>query len=420
MAKLVAANSVVGWLIDPFRPTGAQARRPYQPGQAVDSWIVPTGLGVALLVMSLAGWAVDPRQFYFSYLVGWVSCLSIAVGALFFVIINHLTRSRWSVVVRRIAEVLIWSFPALAVLSIPIFVGAHDLFHWTHQELFDPSSPHFDPILAGKSGYLNMPFFTVRIVAYFLIWSVISYLLYANSIRQDVKADPDTPARLRKISAVALPLTAVTTAFASYDVLMSLDPHWFSTIFGVYFFAASFWTAHATIALTAVMIQRRKGLRDVITREHYHDLGKMMFGFTVFWAYIAFSQYMLIWYGNLPEETVWYRHRLSHGWEVHSAILLIAHFVIPFWVLLPRRAKRAKSVMTVMALWFLAVNWFDFHWIAMPVLHPEQAGFHWLDVTCWLGLFGLFVGMVLYRLRRHGLVPQNDPYLEESLRFVNA
>jgi hypothetical protein len=382
-------------------------------------WYLPAALGIAMLVLSAVGWATDARQFYFSYLVGWAFCLSIAIGALFFVLINHLTRSRWSVVLRRIPEALIWSFPLLALLSIPILIGMHDLFHWTHAELYDPTDSHFDPVLAGKRGYLNTPFFLVRVVIYFVAWSAISYRLYALSVRQDVEGAGRSNARMRKVSAAGLVITAVTTAFASFDFLMSLDPHWFSTIFGVYFFAASFWVAHAVIALLAILIQRNRGLRGIISPERYHDLGKMMFGFTVFWAYIAFSQYMLIWYGNLPEETVWYRHRLEHGWEVHSAALLVAHFIIPFWVLLPRGAKRTVPVMAVMGVWFLVMNWFDLHWIAMPVLHPEHAGFHWLDFTCWLGLSGIFFSLVLFRLSRHSLVPQNDPNLAKSLHFTN-
>ncbi len=419
MANTVRSSSFSTWIADPLRPTFEDARDAFKPTGRVMPWYLPAAIGVGLLVLTAVGWATNPKQFYFSYIVGWSFCLSIAIGALFFLLINHLTRSRWSVVIRRIPEALIWSFPLLALLSIPILIGMHDLFHWTHADLYDPADSHYDPVLAGKRGYLNTPFFLVRLGVYFVAWTAISYRLYALSVRQDVEGSGNSNARMRRVSAVGLVITAVTTSFASFDVLMSLDPHWFSTIFGVYFFAASFWVAHAVIALIAILIQRSRGLRGIISPEHYHDLGKMMFGFTVFWAYIAFSQYMLIWYGNLPEETVWYRHRLEHGWEVHSAALLIAHFVIPFWVLLPRGAKRTIPVMAFMAVWFLVMNWFDFHWIAMPVLHPEQAGFHWLDFTSWLGLSGVFFGLVLFRLSRHSLVPQNDPDLEKSLHFTN-
>ncbi|MBT8399641.1 MAG: hypothetical protein KJO98_04130 [Rhodothermia bacterium] len=419
MSNSVKTNSLSLWILDPLRPTAQYAREAFRPDGKVMAWFIPAGIGVALLVVSGVGWATNAKQFYFSYLVGWAFCLSLALGSLFFVLIHHLTKAKWSIVVRRIPEALIWSFPLLAILTIPILFGMHDLFHWTHHEIYDPASPQYDPILAGKQGYLNTTFFIIRLVVYFTAWTFIAHRLYTVSLRQDVDDDVSAGARMRKVSAVGLVLTAVTTAFASYDILMSLDPHWFSTIFGVYFFAASFLTAHALIALIVITIQRNRGLRGVITKEHFHDLGKMMFGFTVFWAYIAFSQYMLIWYGNLPEETLWYRHRLEHGWEYHSAALLVAHFIIPFWVLLPRAAKRSIPVMSFMAVWFLIMNWFDFHWIAMPVLHGDHAGFHWLDFTCWLGLFGVFLAFVMYRLGRHSLVPQNDPHLGKSLNFTN-
>ena len=419
MSKLVRTSSFPTWLIDPVRPTAQVAREAYRPTTSKMWTVIPLGVGIAALAASLVGVAVDTPRFYFSYLIGWTFCLSISIGSLFFVLIQHLTRAKWSVVVRRIAETLLWSFPLLAILFIPILFGMHDLYHWTHHDLVDEGSPAFDPIIAGKAGYLNVPFFLIRIVIYFVIWCALAYRLYVLSVRQDLDNDPETPAMERKVSAVGLALTALTTAFASYDLLMSLDPHWFSTIFGVYFFAASFWTAHAFIALVVIFLQRSGDLRGVVTQEHFHDLGKMMFGFTVFWAYIAFSQYMLIWYGNLPEETVWYRHRLEHGWEVQSAILLIAHFIIPFWVLLPKGAKRSTTVLTIMGIWFMVMNWFDLRWIAMPVLSPENAAINWIDVACWIGLFGIYVGVFTHRLSRHSLVPQNDPYVTRSLAFVN-
>ena len=202
------------------------------------------------------------------------------------------------------------------------------------------------------------------------------------------------------------------------------------------------------------LLQKRGGmLEGVVTTEHYHDLGKLLFGMTVFWAYIAFSQYMLIWYGGIPEETVWYRHRLEHGWEYHSAVLLIAHFILPFIILLPRGNKRFLPLLTFMSVWMLIMHWFDLHWITMPVYDMlaaagdhassavehataavadhggtgdhgaakhDYAGFHWLDFTSWIGLFGIYFGLFMYRFSRHSLVPSNDPHLKESLKFTNS
>lgn len=417
MANTLKSSFLTTWFIDPVKPTDEHARGPFRPSYNKMLWIVPLMLGVAGAALMVVGLLVDREQFFVSYLVGWVFCLSIAIGALFFVLIQHLTQARWSVVVRRIAESLIWSFPLLALLAIPIFLGMHDIFHWTHADVMDPTDSHFDAILKGKQGYLNVPFFLGRAAFYFVSWTATSFMLYRSSLKQDLDADPSIPVTQRKVSAVGLLLASITVAFASYDFVMSVDPHWFSTIFGVYFFAASFWTAHAVIALVAILLQRNNGLVDVVTDEHYHDLGKMMFGFTVFWTYIAFSQYMLIWFGNLPEETVWYRHRLEHGWETHSAILLLCHFVIPFWVLLSQKAKRNRTIMAGAAVWFLVMNWFDMHWLIMPAHHPDQAGIHWISLASVVGLFGLFAAAVMYRLSRHSLVPQNDPFLAKSVTF---
>ncbi len=411
-------SSLAGWLIDPVQPTEQFARAPFRPTYNKLLWMLPIMVGVAGMALALVGYVTDSNQFFFSYLVAWSFCLTIALGALFFVLIQHLTKAKWSVVVRRIAESLMWSFPLLALLSLPIFFGMHDLYHWSHADVMDPTNAHFDPILKEKEVYLNVPFFIGRALLYFVGWSLISFLLYRSSIRQDLEDDPSIPARQRKISAIGLIFTAITTSFASYDFVMSTDPHWFSTMFGVYFFAASFWVAHAVIALSAALLQRNKGLNGIVTEEHYHDLGRLMFGFTVFWAYIAFSQYMLIWFGNLPEETLWYRHRLEHGWEVHSAILLAGHFIIPFWVLLARTVKRRGSLLAGVAVWFIVLNWFDMHWLIMPARGAEHASISWISLACGFGLFGLFFGAFMYRLNRHSLVPQNDPQVAKSIAFT--
>jgi hypothetical protein len=435
--------------MDPLKPTEAHADPAYRFKPDMMAWGVPLLIGVFALVAALVGWAINPERFYFSYLVAWVFCLSITLGALFFVLAHHITKAHWGVVVRRIPESLAWAFPLLALLSIPILIGMHDLFHWTHEEIYTVGSAGYDRIIAGKRPYLNVPFWLLRLALYFAVWTYMSYRLYRLSLRQDVNPDPAIPAEQRKVSAWGIPVYAVTVAFASYDLLMSLDPHWFSTIFGVYFFAGCYWSAIALMILVSATMQRNGStLHGVVTAEHYQDLGKWLFAFTIFWAYIAFSQYMLIWYGNLPEETIWYRHRFEHGWGWHSAMLLIGHFVVPFIVLLPRASKRLLPVLSFMAVWALIMHWFDLHWLSMPVYdslyaeaaghaaetavhageqalaapahHGNTAGFHWLDFACWFGLFGVYLGTAIYRLTRHSVVPRNDPRLGLSLHFHNS
>ena len=426
MADSLQRSSLPTWLIDSHAPTANRAEAPYRYTGGSVAFMAPVLIGVALVAVSaFIGWSDSFReQFYFSYLIGWTFCLSLALGALFVVLIKHLTKAYWVVALRRIPEALAASFPLLAVLFIPILFGLFDesglYHHWTAPGIDDPADAHYDEVLAGKVAYLNIPFFLIRTALYFAVWMVISSRLYALSLRQDVEDDPSIPARQRRISAWGLPLLAVTTAFASFDFLMSLDPHWFSTIFGVYFFAGAFLAAFSLMALSAILLQRAGMLRDIVTKEHYHDLGKFMFGFVVFWAYIAFSQYMLYWYGGIPEETAWFRHRMEHGWESHSAVLLVAHFILPFLILLPRGVKRSIPLLGVMAVWLLVMQWYDHHWLAIPVLHQDHATFHWLDLSCWIGLFGLFGGAFVWRLSRHPLVPQGDPLLGKSLRFENV
>lgn len=420
MADSVQSNTTLSWLVDPLASTREAAKEAYRFSGDRRAWIVPLILGLALMTISALGGWQQPDDFFFAYLAGWAFLLTTALGGLLFLIFHHLTRASWNVTTSRINEALIWAFPLLFVLGLPLLFGMHDLYHWTHAELYDPSSSHYDEILAGKRPYLNLPFWSIRMVLYFAAWTFVSYRLYTFSVRQDVDPDSSIPAKLRSTSAWGLPLTAVTLAFASYDILMSLDPHWFSTIFGVYFFAGGILSAVAVITLIALLLQNVGGLLEgVVTREHYQDLGKYMFGFVVFWAYIAFSQYMLYWYGGIPEETVWFQHRLQGGWGWHSAYLVLLHFIVPFLVLLPRATKRSHVIMSVMSVWVIGMHWFDIHWIVLPVLR-DSASVHWLDITCWLGLTGIFAGAIMYRLRRHPLVPQNHPYLRESLEFENT
>ncbi len=422
MASL-RSSALLTRLADPFAPTaGIHPESQVRMREGGRPWLLPLAASLALLALSVVGWVTSPERFYFAYLIGWLFCTSLALGALFFVITHHIVKAHWGIVVRRVAEAMAMSFPALLVLSIPIWFGMHDLFHWTHADLYEVGGPNYDPIIAAKATYLNTPFFVFRVVFYFLAWWFLSHKLWKLSVGQDVQPDADIPFKQRKASAWGIPLFAVTVAFASYDLLMSLDPHWFSTIFGVYFFAGSFWSGVAFICLMTILLQRMGVLRGVVSTEHYHDLGKWMFAFTVFWAYIAFSQYMLIWYANLTEETIWFSHRMEHGWQYHSAAQLGLHFILPFFVLLTRAAKRSTVVLSIMAVYILIMQWFDLHWLAMPVydyLYGGHAGFTVWDITTWLGLFGLITSLFLFRLRRHSLVPINDPRLGRSLRFHN-
>ena len=423
MESPLRTSALSTWLLDPVAPTAEATGEPaFRFSGTSRSWLLPLAFGVALLALSVVGGTVDAKQFYFSYLVGWAFCLTISLGALFFVMVHHIVRAHWMVVVRRVAETMAMSIPVLGLLFIPIAFGMHDLFHWTHADLYVVGGPHYDPILAGKQVFLNTPFFFARVVLYFVAWSLLATRLYRLSLRQDIDPDHDIPAKQRWWSALGIPVYAITLSFAAFDLVMSVDPHWFSTIFGVYIFAGAYWVSFAFIVLVTILLQRGGALGEAVGDGHYLDLGKWMFAFTIFWAYIAFSQYMLIWYGNLKEETIWFSHRMEHGWEYHSAALLIAHFILPFFILLSQTAKKSTALLSIMAVWIFVMQWFDLHWLIQPVrvtemiAAGEQAStFHWLDLTTWLGLFGIFAGLFFYRLARHPLVPINDPRLARSI-----
>ncbi len=448
------ANPLTRLFLDPVDSDRDQVARKFQLSGDYRWWAVPLGIGIACLALSLVGLGGDSQRFWYAYLVGWMFCVSIAVGALFFVMIHHIVKAHWNVTIRRIPEMLVANFPLLFLLGIPILLfGMHDLFHWTHADLYEVGGDHYDPILAGKQGFLNLPFFIVRVVLYFALWSYLGFRVYKLSVQQDTEPTEENTRKLRKLSAWGIPLCAVATSFASYDLLMSLDPHWFSTIFGVYFFAGSWLSSLAVLALIAMAFRRSGLLGNEITTEHYQDIGKYMFGFVVFWTYIAFSQYMLIWYGNLPEEIQWYADRFSNGWETFTWILVIGHFIIPFFLLLPKISKRVLPFFALMCVWILVMQWVDLFWLAMPTIVGEaahtasahaaeaghavaagfdgvvgladvsssqQAGLRLVDFTAWFGMFGIFLGATFWRAGRHSLTPYNDPYFADAVRFENV
>ena len=361
-------------------------------------------------------------QFYFSYLTAFMYFLSIALGALFFVLIQFATRAGWSVVVRRLAEHVMGTLPIFLVLFVPIIFGMHSLYHWTHAELFDPTSEHFDAIVNGKKGYLNEPFFLIRAGFYFVTWILLARYFMKKSFEQDRTGDHQITVTLQKWSALGLALYALSQTFAAFDWMMSLDPHWYSTMYGVYYFAGGFVGIFATLAILTVHLSKGEGvLSKIANQEHFHDLGKLLFGFTVFWAYIAFSQYFLIWYANIPEETLFFKYRFSNGWEPVTILLMVGHFGIPFFLLMSRHMKRHPKVLTGAAIWMLFIHYVDIYQLVMPnnlavdrVFAPSI-----VDLLCFVGVGGFFLAMLGRNLVSAPAVPLKDPRLPESLAFEN-
>ncbi len=379
------------------------------------------GVVGAALFGFLAGWDV----FFRSYLLNYAYVLSLALGGLFFVLLQHVVRAGWSVSIRRVAELVAAALPPLTLLFLPLLIpvvaGMPGVYEWTDQELVQA-----DPLLKSKSAYLNVPFFIIRCAAYFGIWSLLAWFCLWQSTEQDETGAAKHTQRLERLSAPGLLLLAVTITFFAIDALMSLNPHWYSTIWGVYYFSGSVVGFLALFVLLLAGLQRAGRLTHAVTSEHYHDLGKLAFGFVVFWAYIAFSQYLLIWYANIPEEIVWYRPRQGDTWWIAiSLLLLFGHFVAPLLALMSRGAKRRSGFLVAAAVWLLAMHWLDLYYVVAP--RPWQSGhassggpLHATDLLLLLGLGGLFVAIVVWPMGRRALLAKRDPRLPEALAHENV
>jgi hypothetical protein len=400
------------------------------------------GLGVACLGISAAlgsgeGW----NTFWKSYLVGWMVAVGLCLGALFFVLLQHMTRSGWSVSVRRLAEGIAKNLTWLWILFVPILLlvlkgNGAILYEWGDTHLMET-----DHLLHAKSGYLNAPFWSIRAIFYLVVWTVIATLYFKWSTAQDRDGDVKWTHKMQKWAPLCMILFAFTQSYASIDWMMTLQPRWFSTMFAVYFWASCMCGFFALIILFARFLQKTGHIQHSITTEHYHDLGKWLFGIgVVFWAYIAFSQYMLIWYANLPVETNWYMTRQLGGWGPVSLLLLFGHFLLPFLLLITRWTKRWRSPLPIIATWLLLMFFVDIYWLVMPVV-PEEAiatatsynelannitaaeigyGFTILNFTCLVGMVALVLGGTLINLRKCNLVATSDPRLGEALHFENA
>jgi len=331
------------------------------------------------------------------------------------VIIQYAAQGGWGIVLRRIGETVFAVTPLMAVLFVPLLFGLHDLYEWSH-----PDAAAHDPLLQWKAPYLNTQFFLIRMVLFFGIWTFIAFFYYRGSSGQDATGDPKVTARMRKFAGPCIIVLALTSSFAAIDWIMSLTPHWYSTMFGVYFFAGSFVGFIALLTVVAIAMRVAGLLDTVITAEHMQDVGKLLFAFTCFWAYIAFSQFFLMWYANLPEETVWFKARLTGSWQAVSILLMAGHFGIPFFYLMGRDVKRRNVTLAIGGLWILAMHFVDIYWQIMPTLHPEGFSPSLLDVAAFLAVGGCFTAAAGWLLRRQALVPLRDPRLAESLAFENV
>lgn len=477
-------------------------------GPWTGAWKVFAGIGIVGLIGSVVGYMGDPRRFAFSWMFAFVTVLAVALGAIFFVLIQRLTSAGWSVTVRRTAEFFGLGVLALIPLFIPIFLGMGHLFPWlgghgehggaeqhssislikeahaqdhgtqakpgqvadpaghlpgsatnvprdkpasdahgTPNEPHNPAvhggaAPHAnaaahaghgpggDPhalihstILAKKAAYLNKGFFLVRVAIYFIVWALIAMRLFRLSTEEDKKKDPELTLAAQRFAPPGTFLFGLTLTFAAFDWIMSLEPTWFSTIFGVTYFASGVVSSLAVIILTTLALRNAGPLEGAVTVEHYHDLGKLMFGFLVFWGYVNFSQFMLIWYASLPEETTFFHNRWDYApWDKVSIAIILFGFVLPFFWTMSRWFKRNTGRLQIGAAILVVMHVVNMYWHVMPnyMLGKEGFAFHWMDIACLLAVSGVYGAFVFHRMTQYSLVPIGDPRLERALNFQNA
>ena len=452
------------------------------------AWKIFAGIGVVGLGLSAVGFVTDPRRFAFSWMFAFCTCLALALGSIFFVLVQHLTSAGWSVTVRRTAEFFGYGIVGLIPLFIPVLLSMGHLFPWLHaneapaaehasisivtpayaQEHAAPTpAPHGEKggpglhvapaaghgegageaehaheggsarehaqheshalehaeILEKKSPYLNTGFFYIRALVCFFVWAFIAARLFGYSAGQDKTKDPSLTVRAHSFAPPATAAFALTLTLGAIDWIMSLQPDWFSTIFGVYYFATGVVSSYALLILVTMALRKAGPLEGAVTVEHYHDLGKLMFGFNVFWAYIGFSQLMLIWYAALPEETTWYHYRWDHApWPTVGMLILFGHFVFPFLWTISRNFKRNLGRLRISATVIVLMHVVDIYWFVMPNYLQGKEGFSpsWIDLAAFLAVAGVYGAVVFHRMTKFPLVPVGDPRLERSLHFQNA
>ena len=369
--------------------------------------------GAAGAVVSIVGWFIEPTQFFQSYLMAYMLCLGVTLGCLALGMIHQLSGGAWGVLIRRPIGAAVRVIPIMTVLFLPIVLGMSHLYIWTSADLVA-----HDEALQHKHLYLNVPFFLVRAAFYFLVWNGLSYFLNTWSLEQDKDPDPKLALRMQRLSGFGLLAYGLTITFASFDWLMSLEPHWFSTIYGVLIIGGQGLSALAFLIIVMVWLSRRAPIDAIVVPQHFHDLGNLTLAFVMLWAYFSFSQYLIIWSGNLPAEIAWYLHRLQTGWRFVGVTLVIFHFAVPFAVLLSRTVKREGELLVKVAIGILIVRLIDLFWLIAPEFHQHGVSVSWLDVVLPLTLGSLWLGCFVWQLRGRAILPVHDPEFEETLGAI--
>ncbi len=392
---------------------------------AVDSFYLEEGLwqrgrnmlvfallvGIALCVFA---WISDRPRFLQSYLTAFTFAMTTILGGMFFVMVQYLTGSAWSVTIRRFMENIMVTIPVGLLLFIPIALGVPDLYQWTKPEVLA------EPAVAAKAAYLTKDMFVLRSIIYFAVWSFFAVGIWRSSTKQDTTRSIQQMHTSSRFSAPGLLAVLLVGTLAVFDWTMSLDPRWYSTIYGIYNIGGGALSFFGIITLICLGLQRAGVMTKAITDEHYHDLGKWMFALTVFWAYIAFSQYLLIWYANIPEETIFFRERMHGTWKLMSGLLLFGRFVVPFIVLIRRGAKRSPLLLATFAIWTVLMHYVDQYWIVMPNFHHEGFSLSWTDIAAFIGIVSVLALAFWSRMHKRAIAPVGDLRFEQGLNFENV
>jgi hypothetical protein len=364
------------------------------------------------LVLSVGAFFTEPVRASYMNLVLLMFLLSIGLGSLFFIALEYLAGAVWSTPYRRVIEIFASTLFILPIVALPVYFNLHEVFHWTHVEEVSK-----DLALSSKSGYLNIPFFTIRITGFFLLWIIFYLLLTRNSRKQDATKDQLLTKKNIKISAVFMPVFALTITFSAIDWMMSLEPHWFSTIYGVYYFTGTVLAALSAATIAIILLNKNGYLVKGIISDHYYSLGALLFAFINFWAYIAFSQFLLIWYANLPEETFWFLARWENGWLYFTIGLAFVHFLVPYFGLLSQPSKMNPNRLLFMSVWILFAHFYDLYWLVMPTYSKGKFIFGWMEAGFILVGFGILILVFVFSSKNKNLVPVGDPKLKRGIDF---
>jgi hypothetical protein len=368
-------------------------------------------VGLVALLVCMVGAVASPDQFFRSYLFSYMFYIGLTLGCMALAMLQYLSGGAWGIVIRRITETAMRTIPLLAVLFIPVLIGIPRLYSWSHDDVV-----RADPVLQHKHIYLNVPFFIGRALFYFAGWYLFAHFLNKWSHEQDSTGRDSTARRLQLLSGPGLLFYGLSATFAAVDWVMSLEPRWYSTIYGLLFIAGQGLSALAfCIALLVILSEEGGPLEGVIRPGHLHDIGKLMLTFTMLWAYFSYSQFLIIWAGNLAGEIPWYMERLRGGWQWVGILLVVFHFAFPFALLLSRSLKRAGRTLIRIAALIIVMRFIDLFWQVAPDFNKAGFQVHWMDFLTPVAIGGLWLAMFLFQLKKWPLLPVRDAHFEEAM-----